>query len=349
MTVDKKTCERLYLEVKTKLKDEFLKRGMTYRDAETFIWKSINPAQEKTYFQLILEETTKISFSTTFNNMYLWRKMNDVQSREFTNFQEDYLLLFVKFLGHETIQSYIKDNSPKLADFLGLNTNGKILIIQPIFEDYPTKLHRGEKIRIEGHTVDSKDTESLFDIINWFHQAKLALPERVYDRDIVDIVEEQYQLTNQFDFMTIDCIISIGFYSNNFMTWTFQHYISDFLAYTEDLAQFRVKYYNFNLGKQAWTDYYQSNTIFDVGFLLRMPIHLEGKCVNCFYICGVENIGTKAMTSYLCKHWAGITHKRDSETEIPIANHPFLMVFKINRENLSDIYCEKIIVMDKKI
>ena len=348
MTIDKKLCERLYLDVKIKLKDEFLKRGMTYRDAETFIWKSINPTQDKTYFQLILEETTKLSFSTTFNNMYLWRKMNDVQTKEFTNFQEDYLLLFVKFLGYETIQSYIGDNSLKLADFLGLTSKGKSLIIQPIFEDYPTKLHRGEKIRIEGQTVDSKDTESLFEIINWFHQAKLALPERVYDRDIVAVVEDQYQLiTNQFDSANVDCIISIGFYSNHFMTWTFQNYINDWLSYTEDLAQFKVKYYNSNLGKEVWTDYYQSNTLFDAGFLLRMRINIEGKLINCFYICGVENIGTKAMTSYLCKHWTNIPNKRDFETEIPIADHSFLMIFKINRENLKDIYCEKIIVMDK--
>jgi hypothetical protein len=349
MTIDKKLCERLYSEVKTKLKNEFLKRGMTYRDAETFIWKAVNASQDKTYFQVILEETTKMSFSTTFNNMYLWRKMNEVQTKEFTNFQEDYLLLFVKFLGYHTIQSYIEDNSLKLADFLGLSTLGKTLIIQPIFEDYPTKLHRGEKIRIEGQTVDSKDTESLFEIINWFHQAKLALPERIYDRDIVTIVEEQYQLTmSQSEVENIDCIISIGFYSNHFMTWTFQNYISDFIAYTEDLALFKVKYYNFNLNKEVWTDYYQSNTVFDEGFLLRMPVKIEGKRINCFYICGIENIGTKAMTSYLCKHWASIIYKRDSETDVPIANHPFLMVFKINRDNLKDIYCEKIIVMEDK-
>ena len=349
MNIDRKLCEKLYLEVKNKLQTEFIKRGMTYRNSETFIWKAIHSKEEKTYFQIILEEATQLSFSSTFNNMYLWRKMNEVQTKNSTNFQEDYLLLFVKFLGYNSVQAYIEGNTISLSDFLGLKESGRTLIIQPIFEDYPTKLHRGEKILIEGQTVDSKDTESLFDMINWFHQAKLALPERVYDRDIISIVDEQYELTAEnLHLSSVDCIISIGFYSNHFMTWSFQNYISDFMAYTEELAQFKVKYYNFNLEKEVWTDYYLSNTEFDGGFLLRKPIEIKGKQINCFYICGIENVGTKAITSYLCKHWTTIPHKRDSEREIPIGNQPFLMVFRMNRENLKDIYCEKVIIIDKK-
>jgi hypothetical protein len=57
--------------------------------------------------------------------MYLWRKMNEVQTKKVVNFQEDYLVMFVKFLGYETPQAYLDQFSMNLLDFFGIKKRVK--------------------------------------------------------------------------------------------------------------------------------------------------------------------------------------------------------------------------------
>ena len=215
MNINKNLCEKLYLEVKSKLQEEFMLRGMTYRGSETSIWKLENPKNDKTYFQQILEEKTHISFSTTFNNMYLWRKRNEVQQKEIVNFQEDYLHIFIKFLGYSNPQAYISEFSLTLHSFFGIKKEGKIIVVQPIFDankDVPPPDLMGKFPLANEQTVDSRDTECLLELINLFHDYNQTLPKRVYDQEIVQIVRGKHKfIETVLNQNKTNCIFSIGF------------------------------------------------------------------------------------------------------------------------------------------
>ena len=350
MNVNKSLCEKLYVEVKSKLKDEFVKRGMTYRETDTSIWKIVDPIKKKTYFQIILEEATSLSFSTTFNNMYLWRKKNEVQSKEMVNFQEDYLIFFLKFLGYTNPQEYFKEFSLTLHNFFGIKTEGRITVIQPIFDQKKEEhLARGgsRRPRFDEQTLDPQDTECLIELINLFHDYNQILPKRIYDQDVIKIRDEEFI----FDETVLNqnkpnCIFSIGFFSNYFFLWYLENQAGEWFEYAENPYRFRIKYFNESLQDYAWSDFYQSNTFFDVGFLLKVPVKFPSdNLLNCYFICGIKNRATHAVANYLCTNWKTLKQKQDAERNIPINDNPFLMIFKVSETNSKEIYCEKIVCL----
>ena len=352
MNINKNLCEKLYLEVKTKLQDEFIKRGMTYRGSETSIWKLENTQNGKTYFQIILEDITKNTFSTTFNNMYLWKKRNEVQNKENVNFQEDYLYLFIKFLGYSNAQEYISEFSLTLHSFFGVKNEGKIIVVQSLFDankDVPIhdNFHTGKYPLGNEQTVDSRDTECLLELINLFHDYNQTLPKRVYDQDLIAVKGKKLSyIETNLNLNKTNCIFSIGFYSNNFLNWVLVNHAKDLIEYTENPYQFRLKYFNPKLQKPCWTDYYAGNDIFDCGFLLKLPVKFKTETINCYFFCGIENRATKAITNYLCQNWKTIQSKQDFERDIPLNDSPFVMVFKVSKSNLMECYCEKVIKLD---
>lgn len=350
MNIHKNLCEQLYLDVKTKLQKEFVKRGMTYRGSETFIWKVVDPKTSVTYVQSILEETTQLAFSSTFNTMYLWRKRNEAQTREVVNFQEDYLHLFTRFLGYPNPQTYINEFSLTLHHFFGIRKEGKIVVIQPIFDankDVPPPDMMGKFPRAHEQTVDSRDTECLLELITLFHEYNQTLPKRVYDQDLIEITDGNLHfIETNLNPNKTNCLFSIGFYSNYFFRWVLQNHVADFIEYTDDPVRFRVKYFNAQLQQPAWTDYYESNDSFDCGFLLKWPIRFSGETLPCYFFCGIENKSTRAITSYLCQNWQLIQKKHDGERDIPLHESPFVMVFKVNKNNLREMYCEKVVALD---
>jgi len=351
MDITKNVCEKLYAEVKIMLQKEFVKRGMTYRGSETSIWKLTHPHHDKTYFQLIAEEVTLVSFSTTFNNMYLWRKMNEAQKRDMVHFQEDYLLFFVRFLGYSNPQEYLNESSQHLHSFFGIKDKGKVLAIQPIFDATSNKILplflKGKHPREGEQTVDSRDAESLLEIMDLFHKSDKVSLQRVYDQDIISIENNIHYLNDAYSNLTaIDCVFCIGFYSNYFFKWALSEQIRHLVEFEESPIRYRIRYYSQSLNRSTWTDYYESNDSFDSGFLAKIPIKLGLHTVDCYFICGIENKATRAMTSYLCQHWKYISKKRDSETDTLINQQPFIMVFKVNKVDLGEIYCEKIVCLD---
>lgn len=352
MDISRDLCRKLYTEVKEKLQQEFVRRGMTYRGSETSIWKLTDPQQDKTYFQLIAEEVGQVSFSTTFNHMYLWRKMNESRKKEAILFQEDYLLFFIRFLGYKNSQAYISEAAQSLDDFFGIKPKGKVLVIQPIFDAKSNKILplflKGKHPREGEQTVDAKDTESLLEIINLFHDSKHASLQRVYDQEIIKIENNVHYLNDSYARLSnIDCIFCIGFYSNYFFEWALHSQISHLINFEENPIRYRIRYYNESLCRNTWTDYYESNNHFDSGFLARLPIRLGQQIVHCYFICGIENKATRAMTNYLCQRWETIPQKRDTETDTYIAQKPFIMVFKVNKSDLEDIYFEKIVCLEE--
>lgn len=350
MNIEKNVCEKLYFEVKGKLQNELASRGMTYRGSETAIWKMLEPVSEKTYFQLILEEITQLSFSATFNNMYLWRKMNEVQQKKIVNFQDDYLSLFIKFLGYSNPQEYISQFSLNLRSFFGIKKESKIWVVQPIFDakdqKSPQALFQGKSPRSDEQTVDSRDTECLLEIIDLFHESNHILPKRIYDQDLVQLENSEYQLCDRTaDSVGVDCVFSIGFYSNYFFRWALSKELGHYIEFEEERIRFRIKYFNEYLLQDMWSDYYASNDDFDCGFLAKVPVKLYNKTVNCYFICGIENKSTRAMTSYLCENWKSILNKQDTGKQIPIGDLPFIMAFKVSKSNLKEMYCQQVVVL----
>lgn len=352
MNIEKNVCEKLYAEVKTKLQQELTKRGKTFRGSETHIWKMTEPKLEKTYFQLVLEENTGLSFSATFNNMYLWRKMNEVQTKKVVNFQEDYLVMFVKFLGYETPQAYLDQFSMNLLDFFGIKKESKIWMIQAIFDANdrlnPSGLFEGKSPRSDEQTVDSRDTECLLEIIDLFHESNYILPKRHYDQDLVKLEHGQYFLKeSDAPWDKVDCVFAIGFYSNYFVKWALQQELGAYIEFDEYKTRFRVRYYNQILEQILWSDYYESNTEFDVGFLAKVPMQLpNNRVITAYFISGIENKSTRSMTSYLCQNWKAIADKYDVEQNLPIDNSPFVMVFKVNKSNLRELYCQQVVRLE---
>ncbi len=350
MNINKNLCEKLYIEVKSKLQEEFVKRGMTYRGSETSIWKLTNPKTEKTYFQLILEEITHLSFSTTFNNMYLWRKRNEVQTREVVNFQEDYLELFTKFLGYAHPQAYISEFSLTLHSYFGIKKEGKIVVVQPIFDankDVPPPDLGGKFPLANEQTVDSRDTECLLELISLFHGYHQILPQRVYDQDLVSIKDGEYKfIETNLNLNKTNCIFSIGFYSNYFFRWILTHHASAYVEYLENPVRFRVRYFNPQLQQTTWTDYYEGSELFDCGFLLKLPIKFSHETINCYFFCGIENKATLSITTYLCQNWKNLPKKQDFDRDIPLDDSPFILIFRVNKTNLKELYCEKVVVLD---
>ncbi len=351
MIINKNLCEKLYIDVKTKLQEVFIEQGMTYRGADTAIWKYQNSKNEKTYFQIFLEEKSKANFTGTFNHMYLWRKMNEAQSRENVNFQEDYFLLFVKFLGFENAQTYISLFSKTLNHFFGIKNEGNIVVIQPIFDTNKIAPNlSGKYPRENEQTVDSRDTECLLELINLFHDSNKILPKRIYDQDLVKenegilVLDETMLESNR-----TTCIFSIGFYSNNFFKWLYQEFAHQFILFErEPVVSFSIQYFNESLGKNVWTDKYTTNDDFDAGFLMKTFVEIKGVLTPCFCFCGIENRATKAITSYLCNHWKSMNQKQDFERNEAIGERPFIMIFKVKKDDLNEIYCEKTILLDLK-
>lgn len=350
MVLNKNLCEKLYFEVKGKLQSEFVSRGMTFKGSETSIWKLKNPKNSKTYFQQIVEEVTQKTFSSTFNNMYLWRKWNETKSAESVNFQEDYLQIFIQFIGYENPQEYISAFSLTLHTFFGIKNEGKILVIQPIFDSnlgFSTIGIKGKFPLINEQTVDSRDTECLLELINLFHDYNQTLPKRVYDQEIMQlddgILSINETVLNQ---NKPSCIFSIGFYSNYFFRWVLENHANSYLEYSDDPLRFRVRYYNEHLAQTAWTDYYYSNADFDAGFLLKLPVKLASETINCYFLCGIENKGTWAITNFLCQNWKSLQQKYDFDRDIPLQESPFMMVLKVNKNNITESYLEKVIKLD---
>lgn len=348
MNINKALCEKLYYEVQSKLQNEFVKRGMTYRGTDTSLWKIEEPETKKTYFQLILEEETALSFSSTFNNMYLWRKKNEVQSKEVVNFQEDYLNFFIKFLGYANPQDYFKAYSLTLHNFFGIKNEGRIAVIQPLFDpvkDAHLAAVDGKRPRNEEQTLDPKDTECLIELINLFHDYNQILPKRIYDQEIMRFKDNVFTFdeTNLYLNKT-NCIFSIGLFSNYFCYWFLENHASGWVELADNPYRFRVKYFNENLQQNVWSDYYQTNKNFDAGFLMKTPFKLStGNVINCYFFCGIKNKTTHAIASYLCKNWKLLQQKQDNERNIPLNDNPFLIVFKVNENDFKEIYCEKLI------
>lgn len=347
MNINKNLCEKLYSEVKNKLQEEFRLRGMTYKASETSIWKLENPQLGKTYFQQILEETTKVSFSTTFNNMYLWRKRNEIQTGESTNFREDYLDIFIKFLGYSNPQAYIGEFSLTLHRFFDIQKEGKVIVIQPIFDAYKQTSMRdiiGKFALANDQTHDSRDTECILELFHLFQDYQQALPKRIYDQDIVIPDDDIYKLNETvLKQNKANCIFSIGLYSNYFTLWALTNHAHEYIDYSTKHLGFRVKYYNKQLQQTCWTDYYEMNDEFDTGFLIKLPITFSQETINCYLFCGIGNKATQAITSYLCQNWKTIQQKQDYDQESLVNDSPFIMVFRVHKSNLSQIYCEKVV------
>jgi len=350
MTINKTLCEKLYAEVKTKLQQEFVKRGMTFRGSETSIWKLSNPKTDISYFQAILEEHTKKTFSGTFNTMYLWRKQNEVQTRESVNFQEDYLELFTKFLGFSNPQEYINEFSLTLHSYFGIRNEGKIIVVQPIFDankDVPPPDFQGKFPRANEQTVDSRDTECLLELIRLFHNYHQILPQRVYDQDLVTNNGGKYEFNETIlNLNKTNCIFSIGFYSNYFFRWVLAHFATSYIEFDDQNIRFRIRYFHPALQQVVWSDYYEGTEGFDVGFMLKLPISFGAATVPCYFFCGLENKATLAITSYLCEFWKNLSQKHDSERDLPLNDAPFVIVMRVNRRNLKEIYTEKIALLD---
>ena len=350
MNINKNLCEKLYSEVKTKLQKEFITRGMTYRGSETSIWKLVNPSTDKTNFQTILEEHTQLSFSTTFNTMYLWRKKNEVQNREIVNFQEDYLELFTKFLGYPNPQSYISEFSLTLHNYFGIKNEGKIVVVQPIFDankDVPPPDMQGKFPRANEQTVDSRDTECLLELIQLFHSYHQILPQRVYDQELITYEDNKYEFNETvLNLNKTNCIFSIGFYSNYFFRWVLANYAYPYLEFDDKNIRFRIKYFHPMLEQAVWSDFYEGSEEFDVGFLCKLPIQFATSTVPCYFFCGLENKATLAMTKYLCHNWKNLAQKQDTERGVPIGDASFTIVMRVNRGNLKEIYCEKVALLN---
>lgn len=350
MEINKNLCEKLYSDVKQKLQNEFIQRGLTFRGSETSIWKIQNEKKGKTYFQEIIEEVTGLLFSTTFNNMYLWKKQNEVQVKESVHFHEDYLQIFVRFLGYEHPQAYIKEFSLTLHHFFGIKNEGKIVVIQPIFDANkdiaPPEAH-GKFPLANEQTVDSRDTECLLEIITLFHNYHQRLPQRIYDQDFIQYDGDKFTINETYiNQNKINCIFSIGFYSNYFFRWVLQQQLGDYIEYLDSPVRFRVKYFNTRLQKPCWTNFYSSDENFKTGFLLKYPVRFTTTTINCYFFCGIENTSTKVITSYLCSEWKTIQGQSDIERGENIEDAPFVQIFKINRTNLNEFYTEKIIKID---
>lgn len=353
MTINRALCEKLYFEVKLKLQDAFVQRGMVYRDTDTSIWKLEEPKTKTTYFQMILEEATSLSFSSTFNNMYLWRKKNEVQTKDSVNFQEDYFSFFTNFLGYTNPQDYLKAYSQTLHNFFGIKPEGRIVVIQPIFD--PIKeahLAKGgaERPRFDEQTLDPKDTECLIELINLFHDYNQILPKRIYDQDIIRLKDEAFVFDETNLYLNkINCIFSIGLFSNYFFLWFLENQAIKMIECKDKPYRFRIKYFNQNLQQNTWSDFYEGNDNFDVGFLLKTPVKLPNDTVlNCYFICGIKNKATHAIANYLCNNWKTIQQKQDSERNIPFNDNPFLIVFKVSETDFREIYCEKLISLQNQ-
>lgn len=353
MNLNKYVCEKLYMEVKNKLQEEFMMRGMTYRGSETSIWKLENPKNNKTYFQQILEETSQTSFSTTFNNMYLWRKRNEIKQKEVINFREDYLFVFIKFLGYANTHQYINEYSLTLNNFLGIKTEGKTVIVQPIFEInklVPMNDMIGKFALANEQTHDSRDTECVLELITLFQDYNQILPKRIHDQDIVKLENGNYK----FDETILkqnktNCVFSIGFYSNYFTLWALTKHATQYIDFTEKPLRFRARYFNQQLQQSCWTDYYEMNDQYDIGFLIKLPIKFSQEILNVYFFCGIGNKATQAITSYFCKNWKTIQNKRDFEQDTLINDSPFIIVFKVSKSNLKETYIEKVVKLENLI
>ncbi|CAM3866771.1 hypothetical protein FLBR109950_05690 [Flavobacterium branchiophilum] len=110
--------------------------------------------------------------------------------------------------------------------------------------------------------------------------------------------------------------------------------------------RFRVRYFNEHLKQPVWTDYYDSNSNFDTGFLLKLAIKFGAETINCYFLCGMENKGTWAITNFLCQNWTSLQQKCDFDRDIPLLDAPFMMVLKVNKNNIAESYLEKIIKID---
>ncbi len=349
MDISRNLCEKLYQEVKAGLQQEFIRRGKTFRGSETSIWKLMDDKAGKTQVQIILEEQSKYRFSGKFNSMYLWKKRDEVQTKEKVSFQEDYLQLFTKFLGFSNPQEYVREFSLTLHNFFGIKNEGKIIVIQPIFD--ATKevnlAKAGKSPLANEQTVDSRDTECLLDIITLFHDYNQTLPQRLYDQDVVTYATGQFQLDDTFlNQNKINCIFSIGFYSNYFFRWVLQQQASAYVEYIDNPVRFRLRYFNEVSQEPAWTTYYMGDESFDAGFLLKLPVRFSSQTIICYFFCGIENIATRAMTSYLCKNWKTIQTKQDAERDSPIGESPFSQLFRVSKTDPAEYYCEKIIRLD---
>ena len=350
MNINKNLCEQLYSEVKNKLQEEFTQRGMTYKGSETSIWKLENPKKNKTYFQQIVEDVTHTSFTTTFNNMYLWRKRNETQQNDVVNFREDYLQVFIKFLGYANPQAYVNEFSLTLHNFFGIQKEGKIIVIQPIFDankDIATIDLMGKFPLANEQTHDSGDTECLLKIINLFHDYNQTLPKRIYDQDLVQFKNGKLQLNEIILKQNkTNCIFSIGFYSNYFTLWFLENHANSYIDYQEKPLRFRIRYFNQQMQKTCWTDFYECNEQFDTGFLMKLPVKLSYETLNCYFFCGIFNKGTQAITHYLCENWKTIQERRDFERNTPLVDAPFIMVFKVNKNNIAETYIDKVVKID---
>jgi hypothetical protein len=350
VNLNKNLCEKLYFEVKTKLQEEFVLRGMTFKGSETSIWKFKDSSKGITFFQKIIEETTSISFTTTFNCMYLWRKWNEAKTLEVVNFQEDYLYIFIKFIGYSNPQEYIAAFSLTLHSFFGIQKEGKIIVIQPIFDSniaFESIKIKGKFPLINEQTVDSRDTECLLELINLFHNFNQTLPKRLYDQEIMQNENGVLKINETVLYQNKpSCIFSIGFYSNYFFRWVLDNFAKTYIEYQEESLRFRVRYFNSHLNQTAWTDFYESNQFFDTGFLLKLPVKFAHGIINCYFLGGIENKGTWAITNYLCNNWKSIQQKQDFDTNNPLQDAPFLMVLKVNKNNIAESYLEKVIKLD---
>jgi hypothetical protein len=234
---------------------------------------------------------------------------------------------------------------------LGIKKEGNIVVVQPIFDANKIVYNEfGKFPRENEQTVDSRDTECLLELINLFHGHHRILPKRMYDQDLVNEKEGVLTINETvLELNSTTCIFSIGFYSNAFFKWIYQDFAHQFIKFErEPIVSFRIQYFNESLGKNVWTDKYTTNEDFDVGFLMKIFIRLNGIMMPCYCFCGIENRATKAITSYLCNHWPSIQQKQDFERNELVAERDFIMIFKVKKDDLNEIYCEKTIILDLK-
>jgi len=48
----------------------------------------------------------------------------------------------------------------------------------------------------------------------------------------------------------------------------------------------------------------------------------------------------------LCQNWKNLPKKQDFDRDIPLNDSPFILIFRVNKTNLKEIYCEKVVVLD---
>ncbi|MGL4631626.1 MAG: hypothetical protein ACRCVT_10510 [Leadbetterella sp.] len=349
MNLDKNICIKLYLDVKSKLQELFIENGLTFRNSETAIWKFKKQDAEKTFAQELIEKGINKSFSGTYNTMYLWKKQNEAQKQTSLNFHEDYLYFYVDFLGYENPQAYIKAFSISPRQFFAKTLQGDILVVQPIFDAHLQVLETNDKAPLPNEqTLDSRDTECLLELIDLFHSYNQALPKRVYDQQLVSRSEKSFYGYNlgSIRVQSTDCIFSIGFYSNFFTMWVLNEQLSEQIEYYENPSRFRIKYFNSNTKEHSWTDFYQGNDNFDIGFLLKHPVRIEDKIIDTYLFCGLENKATKAITDFLCQNWSSLSTLYDMELKTPIHDRSFVLILKVNKTNVSEYYLEKMIIID---